>query len=184
MFRIDIFTTDYNNKEKTKYVEELYPLIKDAYPVPYTTPSLNTPDAYLITIIETPKKGKERMVGLLCLSLNKNRSTKEITPWNDSGCCWCVMNVGINEKYKGLGLSKLLIEEMFKFAVDNEISGVYQSSYSKEGFLYTLPFFEKMSLKYPDVNFVDEKRTHFYFSEKEILEMDLPKNTKANKLKI
>lgn len=71
---------------------------------------------------------------------------------------WLIQNIGVSDKFQGQGLSSLLISKMFDTFNDLGLAGIYQSSYSNDGWERTMHKFSSESKKYPSVRFIDGKR--------------------------
>lgn len=131
-------------------VKEAYELYDDLFneKVPYFDASFNGENLYFAVI------DGEKAVGLLCLSYYEKG-------WSgNSDCQWAMMNIGVEPSLRGQGIAKALIEKMFSFCNENNISGICQSSYSEDGIKYVEPIFSFESKKYPSIVFKDNKKVN------------------------
>lgn len=114
--------------------------------VPYLSSSFEGDNLYFVAI------EKKMVVGLICLSFEDHG-------WfGYPECKWSMMNIGVDKKYRNKGIAKILIENMFRFSDENNITGISQSSYSEDGIKYIEPIFKKVSSIYPNVIFIDDKK--------------------------
>lgn len=125
-------------KKKALHVEE----------VPFFNVSFNNSNLKLAFVaIEN-----NRIVGLLCTEHSDKLFHKA------TECYWSMMNIGVSDNHQGRGISRKLIESMFETFEMLGLNGIYQSSYSAEGWDRIMPIFDELSKKHTAVRFVDGKR--------------------------
>lgn len=149
MLNVQIFSKSLKMafKEDVKEACELYDDFFNEK-VPYFDASFHGENLYFAVI------DGEKAVGLLCLSYYE----KGWSGYPD--CQWAMMNIGVDSSFRGQGIARALIEKMFSFCEENNITGICQSSYSEDGIKYIEPIFSSESKKHSKVIFKDKKEVN------------------------
>jgi GNAT superfamily N-acetyltransferase len=79
--------------------------------------------------------------------------------WHKGWCNW-LCYCSVDTDYKGQGISKILVEMMFKFAKEKNIN-ILGSGYTKEGFDRLKPVLARYAKKY-GVDFLDDREKPEY----------------------
>lgn len=69
-----------------------------------------------------------------------------------------LLGLSINDSYKGLGYSKLIIQEMFEYLNENGVNNLLISTYTEEGSEKLKNNIRQESSKYPNINFKDKEQ--------------------------
>lgn len=96
---------------------------------------------------------KEEIIGCLVLGFLTNKSGN---PYYE------IKSVGIERNEQGKGLSKTLIDLLFKFSAKNGIKKIKQSPYTLKGNARLKKYFNKVSKKYPEIKFVDTNKKSYF----------------------
>lgn len=148
MYHLKVLSTSFHYGLKNVYAELLGKSYNGVSKVPYLNVGLSEVLGHNI-IFTTIDESNHTVTGALVLHLNP------VASLNGTGCKNWVSSIGVHPEYRGRGLSKVLIREFFKFCVENNISGIEQSSYTEEGNERVRHLFEKYAERYPEVGFID-----------------------------